>query len=91
MLILEHLFKEYLVRAAHNRSLSDEEAISWMLLTTEIVATNSEALTILQWYTYRWLIEEYHKILITVLWHRINIQSSHFRERFYLLPRLSDP
>ncbi len=34
-----------------------------MLLTTENVATNSDALTILRWYTYRWLIEEYHKIL----------------------------
>ena len=34
-----------------------------MLLTTENVVTNSDALTILRWYTYRWLIEEYHKIL----------------------------
>ena len=34
-----------------------------MLLTTENVTTNSDALTILRWYTYRWLIEEYHKIL----------------------------
>ncbi len=34
-----------------------------MLLTTENVATNSDALTILRWYTYRWLIEEYHQVL----------------------------
>ena len=40
-----------------------EEPISWMLLTTEIVATTCDALRILRWYTYRWLIEEYHKIL----------------------------
>ena len=34
-----------------------------MLLTTEIVASQGDALRILRWYTYRWLIEEYHKIL----------------------------
>ena len=34
-----------------------------MLLTTENVVTTSDALTMLRWYTYRWLIEEYHKIL----------------------------
>ena len=34
-----------------------------MLLTTEMVANNCDALRILRWYTYRWLIEEYHKIL----------------------------
>ncbi|MDJ0591776.1 MAG: IS4 family transposase [Pleurocapsa sp. MO_226.B13] len=40
-----------------------EEPISWMLLTTEIVASKYDALRSLRWYTYRWLIEEYHKIL----------------------------
>ena len=33
-----------------------------MLLTTEVVDTVSRADTILRWYTYRWRVEEYHKI-----------------------------
>ncbi len=40
-----------------------EEAVSWMLLTSKSVTTVAEAATILRWYTYRWHVEEYHKIL----------------------------
>lgn len=40
-----------------------EEPISWMLLTTEAVTTFEEATTILRWYSYRWRVEEYHKLL----------------------------
>ena len=58
-----YCFNIYAVYAEEIEPPEGEEAISWMLLTTENVATNSDALTILQWYTYRWLIEEYHKIL----------------------------
>lgn len=39
------------------------EPITWMLLTSELVTTQAEASQILRWYTYRWRIEEYHKIL----------------------------
>ena len=39
------------------------EPVEWMLLTTEPVTNHIEAQTILRWYTYRWRIEEYHKIL----------------------------
>ena len=39
------------------------EPVSWMLLTSELVSTQQEAEQILRWYTYRWRIEEYHKIL----------------------------
>ena len=39
------------------------EPVEWMLLTTESVTNGSQAQTILRWYTYRWRIEEYHKIL----------------------------
>ena len=35
----------------------------WMLLTTEVVADIDMATTILDWYSYRWRVEEYHKIL----------------------------
>lgn len=34
----------------------------WMLLTTEVIADVQMASTILRWYTYRWRVEEYHKI-----------------------------
>ncbi len=39
------------------------EPVEWMILTTEPVTTPEQAQTILRWYTYRWRIEEYHKIL----------------------------
>ncbi len=56
-------FNVYAVYAEEINPPDGEEPISWMLLTTEIVATKEDALRILRWYTYRWLIEEYHKIL----------------------------
>lgn len=37
--------------------------LSWMLLTTEVVTTVEMATTILRWYSYRWRVEDYHKIL----------------------------
>lgn len=40
-----------------------ETSVSWMLLTTEGVADVQTAATILRWYSYRWRVEEYHKIL----------------------------
>lgn len=39
------------------------ESVEWMILTTEPVTNGEQAQTILRWYTYRWRIEEYHKIL----------------------------
>lgn len=36
--------------------------VEWMLLTTEVVADIETASRILHWYTYRWRVEEYHKI-----------------------------
>ncbi len=56
-------FNIYAVYAEEIEPPEGEEPISWMLLTTEKVAINSDALTMLRWYTYRWLIEEYHKVL----------------------------
>ena len=40
-----------------------EEPVSWMLLTSETVTTVEQAKTILRWYSYRWRVEEYHKVL----------------------------
>lgn len=39
------------------------EPVEWMILTSEAVTNGEQAQTILRWYTYRWRIEEYHKIL----------------------------
>jgi len=56
-------FNVYAVYATEINVPEGEDPISWMLLTTEKVESISEANTILRWYSYRWLIEEYHKIL----------------------------
>ncbi len=39
------------------------EPVEWMILTSETITNGEQAQTILRWYTYRWRIEEYHKIL----------------------------
>ena len=56
-------FNVYAVYATEINVPEGEYPISWMLLTTEKVESISSAKTILRWYSYRWLIEEYHKIL----------------------------
>jgi hypothetical protein len=39
------------------------EAVSWLLLTTVAVETLAEACERVQWYSGRWLVEVYHKVL----------------------------
>ncbi len=53
----------YTVYATEIDCPEGETPLSRMLLTTEIVDSIEIALTILKWYTYRWRVEEYHKIL----------------------------
>lgn len=59
----QEVFEVYAVYAQEINPPEGEVAISWMLLTTEPVTMATEAATILRWYSYRWHIEEYHKIL----------------------------
>ena len=40
-----------------------EDPVSWMLLTSERVDSLEMAKTIVRWYSYRWRVEEYHKVL----------------------------
>jgi len=40
-----------------------EDAVEWMLLTSEPVETTEQALTIIQWYQHRWVIEQWHRAL----------------------------
>jgi hypothetical protein len=44
---------------------ADEEPIEWVLLSTVSVKEVAEAKRIIDWYSCRWLIEEYHKCLKT--------------------------
>lgn len=56
-------FNVYAVYAQEINAPFGCEPVEWMLLTSECVTTPEEAAQILRWYTYRWRIEEYHKIL----------------------------
>ena len=53
----------YAVYATEIDCPEGETPLSWMLLTTEVVETIEMAVTILRWYTYRWRVEEFHKVL----------------------------
>ena len=57
-----HPINIYAVYATEIDCYQGETPLEWMLLTTEVVDTPEMAATILRWYTYRWRIEEYHKI-----------------------------
>lgn len=52
----------YAVYATEVDCPEGEIPVEWMLLTTEVVADIEMASTILRWYSYRWRVEEYHKI-----------------------------
>lgn len=52
----------YAVYATEIDCPEGETPVEWMLLTTEVVADIEKASTILRWYSYRWHVEEYHKI-----------------------------
>jgi hypothetical protein len=52
----------YAVYATETDCPEGETPVEWMLLTTEVVADIHTASTILRWYSYRWRVEEYHKI-----------------------------
>lgn len=55
--------KVYAVYATEVNCPENATPLSWMLLTTEVVAEVEMAATILRWYSYRWRVEEYHKLL----------------------------
>ncbi len=52
----------YAVYATEVDCPEGETPVQWMLLTTEVVADIETASMILRWYSYRWRVEEYHKI-----------------------------
>lgn len=59
----ENCFDIYAVYVTEINPPEEEEPVAGMLLTTEPVITQQGAVQIWRWYTYRWRVEEYHKIL----------------------------
>jgi len=50
-----------LVREEHPPA--DVDPLEWLLLTTDPISTPSDAILHVQWYRYRWCIEEYFKVV----------------------------
>lgn len=55
----ESVFAVYL---CEDRPPKDVDPIDWMLLTGEEVTTVADAERIVEWYTQRWVIEEWHRV-----------------------------
>ena len=53
----------WLVRVWEADPPAGEDSIEWVLLTSVAVAEFEQALTVANWYSLRWLVEEYHKCL----------------------------
>ena len=55
----------WVVRVWEQKPPPQEEPIEWVLLTSVAVKSKKTALTMTEWYSMRWLLEEYHKCLKT--------------------------
>lgn len=55
----------WVLRAWEQQPPPDGEALEWVLLTSVAVTTLADALERLDWYTCRWIVEEYHSCLKT--------------------------
>lgn len=53
------------IRVWEQTSSPDVDALEWILFTTVPITTETSALTQVDWYSVRWVIEEYHKCLKT--------------------------
>jgi hypothetical protein len=53
------------IRTWEKEPLAEGEPIEWLLITSVPVQSLSEALEQIEWYTCRWIIEEYHRCLKT--------------------------
>ena len=51
------------VHAVENSPPSDEKPIEWFVLTTRTVDSAEQAAEILHWYSLRWRIEDWHRVL----------------------------
>jgi hypothetical protein len=58
---VENRFDIQVVWVQEDQPPAGDAALDWLLLTTEPVATATQALRVLKCYTYRWRIEDFHK------------------------------
>jgi len=70
----------HLVQAIEINPPENQEPLSWYLLTSVKVNSFDEAIKIIKWYQYRWIIEEYHKCIKT----GCNVQKKQLKESFRL-------
>ena len=59
-----------IVSAVEENPVPGEKASNWLFLTTLVIENWEDALCCLLWYTYHWLIERYHYVLMYWLWDR---------------------
>lgn len=60
----ETVIKMYCVQALEIGEVpAGEERVSWVLLTSHPVRTLKKALRILKWYSWRWIVEEIHRVM----------------------------
>ena len=67
-----------LVQVVEVNPPKNQEPLSWYLLTSVEVNSLEDALKVIEWYKYRWIIEEYHKCIKT----GCNVQSKQLRSSF---------
>lgn len=67
-----------LVQVVEVNPPKNQEPLSWYLLTSIEVNSLEDALKVIEWYKYRWIIEEYHKCIKT----GCNVQSKQLRSSF---------
>jgi hypothetical protein len=67
-----------LVQVVEVNPPENQEPLSWYLLTSVEVNSLEDALKVIEWYKYRWIIEEYHKCIKT----GCKVQSKQLRSSF---------
>lgn len=67
-----------LVQVVETNLPEGQEPLNWYLLTSVEVNSFEDALNVISWYKYRWIIEEYHKCIKT----GCNVQSKQLKTAF---------
>jgi hypothetical protein len=68
----------YLVQAIEINPPQNQEPLSWYLLTSIKVENLENAIMVIKWYKYRWIIEEHHKAIKT----GCNVQAKQLKNSF---------
>lgn len=61
----DELLECNLVQVVETDPPEGQEPLNWYLLTSVEVTSFEVALKVIEWYRYRWIIEEYHKCIKT--------------------------